>query len=139
VRRLREFVSLREYFESLLREMDLRYQQRYDASNLALNAALLAAEKAVATAMIAAEKAVQKAEVAADKRFDLLNELRMGVATREQFESLETIVNTLKDDISAIRGKSSGTSASWAMMLGAGGFILTVIGVATAVLVAAHR
>lgn len=59
-----------------LREMDLRYQQRYDASVKALDAALMTAEKAVAAALEAAEKAVAKAELAADKRFDAVNEFR---------------------------------------------------------------
>jgi len=65
-----------EYITSLHAEYDLRYQQRFDAQQKALDAALLAAEKAVQTALTAAEKAVAKAELAAEKRFEGLNELR---------------------------------------------------------------
>ena len=75
------------YITTLLAEMDLRYQQRFDAANKAVEAAfmaqqtamqtaLTAAEKAVQSALSAAEKAVTKAEVAAEKRFDGVNEFR---------------------------------------------------------------
>jgi len=57
-------------------DSDLRYQQRYDAQQKALEAALLAAEKAVQAALVAAEKAVTKAELAAEKRFEAVNEFR---------------------------------------------------------------
>jgi len=49
----------------LLAEMDLRYEQRYVAQSKALEAALLAAEKAVL-----------KAETAAERRFESVNEFR---------------------------------------------------------------
>jgi hypothetical protein len=62
--------------DRLLAEMDLRYQQRYDSSDKALSAALLAAEKAVQTALLAAKEAVLKAEVAAERRFEAVNEFR---------------------------------------------------------------
>lgn len=58
-------VPLKEYIEALLREKDLRDQQRYDAQ-----------DKAVRSAMEAAEKAVVKAENAANKRFEGINEFR---------------------------------------------------------------
>jgi hypothetical protein len=57
-------------------QMDLRYQQRFDAQGEAVNAALTAAEKAVNAALIAADRAVAKAEVAAEKRFEAVNEFR---------------------------------------------------------------
>src|SRR5476649_1923588 len=77
---LRQFfvVSLNEFkvrYDEGRREGDLRYQQRFDASEKALaaqatvareavNAALTAAEKSVTAAMAAAEKAIDKAELA---------------------------------------------------------------------------
>jgi len=91
-------VSLRDHVDAVLqknadrneevfKQIDLRYQQRYDAQikaveaaflaqQTAMQAALLAAEKAVQTALQAAEKAVTKAEIAAEKRFDSVNEFR---------------------------------------------------------------
>lgn len=55
---------------------DLRYQQRFDAQQGALLAALMAQEKAVSAALVAAEKAVIKAENASEKRFEAVNEFR---------------------------------------------------------------
>lgn len=77
---LRQFfiISLNDFkvrYDEGRREGDLRYQQRFDASEKALqaqasvareavNAALAAVEKSVNAAMAAAEKATEKAEVA---------------------------------------------------------------------------
>lgn len=48
-----------------MREMDIRYEQRFKSQELS-----------VTTALASAEKAVAKAEAAAEKRFEGLNELR---------------------------------------------------------------
>lgn len=50
-----------------LQEMDLRYQQRYDASDKALQAASLAAKEAVNAALAAAKEAVLTASISAEK------------------------------------------------------------------------
>jgi len=68
--------TLHDLFVNLIEERDLRYQQRFDAQEQALQAALIAAEKAVTAALAAAEKAVNKAETAAEKRFESVNEFR---------------------------------------------------------------
>jgi hypothetical protein len=60
-----EAVSLREYFEQLLREYDLRYQQRFDAS-----------QEGIRQALQSAKEAVVKAETAMERRFDNTNEWR---------------------------------------------------------------
>jgi hypothetical protein len=91
-------VDIRYYFESKLRDMetrfdqrlaekDLRDQQRYDAQkeavatamivqSTAMQTALIAQQAAVSAAQAAADKATNKAEVAAEKRFDSTNEFR---------------------------------------------------------------
>lgn len=51
------------------------------------------ADKAIQAALISQEKAIIKAETAAEKRFELLNELRDGVATTDQLEALEKVVS----------------------------------------------
>jgi len=66
-------VPLREHLEALLAERDLRFQQRYDAQRVAMDAALAAADKAVQAALLAAKEAVIKAETAAEKRFDCVS------------------------------------------------------------------
>jgi len=57
--------TLRLHIERVLEERDIQYQQRFDAQ-----------EKAVIAALAAADRANTKAELAADKRFDAVNEFR---------------------------------------------------------------
>jgi DNA-binding transcriptional regulator YbjK len=66
-------------------------------------------DTAVKAALTAAEKAVTKAEIAADKRFELLNELRSGVATKEQLEALEKVVTDLRDRLNSSAGVTAGS------------------------------
>ena len=65
---------------ALMNERDVRYEQRFQAQQKALQDALLAAEKAVSTAMASADRAVLKAENAAEKRFEGVNEFRATLA-----------------------------------------------------------
>ena len=142
-------VGILDHVRALLAEKDLRDQQRYDAQTKAVETAMAAQQTAMRAALDAADKfnamilsaqkeAVTKAEIAADKRFDLLNELRMGVATHEQMEALEKVVTVMRDEVTGMRQRSAGVSASWAMMMGLGGLIITVVGVAVAIFVASH-
>src|ERR1700679_2961767 len=62
--------------EVRFQESDLRYQQRFDGQQKALQDALSSAEKAVNAALAAADRAVLKAETAAEKRFESVNEFR---------------------------------------------------------------
>jgi len=66
---LREIEHLRRLVDTQLTAMDLRYQQRFDASAAAIAAALEAQEKAVA-----------KAETANEKRFESVNEFRQALS-----------------------------------------------------------
>jgi hypothetical protein len=120
--------TLRHYFEVLVHEKDLRDQQRYDAQQKALEAALLAQEKAVATAMAAAEKAVVKAELAVDKRIEGLNELRGIVSdistlqmprieADQRFGALSSKVDELKVTVTTSAGRSSGIQAGWGYLV----------------------
>jgi hypothetical protein len=115
-------VSLREYFDGLR-----------EADRIAVQAALASAEKGVAAALAASEKAITKAETAAEKRFDLLNELRNGVATREQLEALAQRYDDLKTRLDKIEGRTTGVSASWGIiaavvgaMIGIGGLVIAL-------------
>lgn len=119
--------TLLVHVKALYAESDLRYQQRYDAQQKALDAALLAAKEAVQAALAAAKEAVVKAELSADKRLELLNELRTGVATTEQLEALEKVVTELGKRIDRSEGHSQGLGAGW-------GYLLAVIGAVAAVI-----
>jgi hypothetical protein len=111
-------VRLREHFEVLLREMDLRYQQRFDANTTAVNAA-----------MRAAEEARSKAENAAEKRFELLNELRVGVATSGELQALEKVVNDLGRRLERTEGGRAGISAAWGFLVGGLGLLAAIVSI----------
>lgn len=72
----KESVSVLDHVKALMAEMDLRYQQRFEGQERAMEAAFAAAKEAVGAALAAAKEAVTKAEVASEKRLDGLNELR---------------------------------------------------------------
>jgi hypothetical protein len=63
-------------FATRLDEADKRYEQRFQAEQLALKDAFVAQEKAVTAALTAADRAVSKAELAAERRFEAVNEFR---------------------------------------------------------------
>lgn len=100
-------VTLKEYFEKILEEKD----------------------KAINIALSSAKESVIKAENAAEKRFELLNELRSGVATKDQLGALEKVVDDLRSSRDTGTGKSSGISQSWAILLGAIGLIGTILAI----------
>ena len=129
----------RSHVAALLAEMDLRYQQRFDAQGQALAAALLAAEKAVQTALIAAEKAVSKAEVATEKRFESVNEFRQtlsdqtaGFPSRVELEALAARVTDLAARMDRSEGRSTGVAAGWGYLCGAVLLVGAVIGMVLA-------
>lgn len=107
-------LSLKEHFEALMHAKDVKDAQRYDASQKALDAALLSADRAVQAALQAAKEAVTKAELSADKRFELLNELRVGVATTDQLEALEKVVGDLAKRVDMGEGAVKGGQAKLA-------------------------
>lgn len=111
---------------ALMDERDQRYTERYEAQERALAAALLSAKEAVAAALAAAKEAVLKAELSSDKRLELLNELRTGVATVEQLEALEKIVNELAKRVDRSEGRGAGMGAMWGWVAGAIGMLTTL-------------
>jgi uncharacterized membrane protein YdfJ with MMPL/SSD domain len=80
--------TLKEYFEKILEEKD----------------------KALVAALIAVKDENKKTETAAEKRFELLNELRSGVATKEEVKALEKVVEDLKSSRDMGAGKDNGIS-----------------------------
>jgi hypothetical protein len=64
-------VTLREYAEMIFREHEIRYEQRFQAQ-----------EKAVQASLDAANTAVGKAEAANEKRFDAASEFREQLASQ---------------------------------------------------------
>jgi len=92
--------TLKEHFERVLDEKD----------------------KALQAALIAVKEETRKTEIAAEKRFELLNELRSGVATKDQLHALEKVV----DDLKTSRDKGEGKTVGYAQFIG---WILAAIAV----------
>jgi len=118
-------VSLREHIETLLAEKDLRYQQRFDANGAAISAALLAAEKAVT-----------KAEAATERRFEAVNEFRgtlsdqaKAFVQRVELDPISQRLADLASRVDRMEGKSTGSAASWSVIvaaIGAAGVIVAI-------------
>ena len=120
----------KRFLRELMDERDIRYQQRFEAQSSAINAALLAAEKAVT-----------KAEIATEKRFEGVNEFRGALqdaaknqitrveveAWREQSRDAQA---TLAARIQLIEGRSQGMSSGWGYLAG---FIGVAVGIITVV------
>jgi hypothetical protein len=133
-------VTVLDHIKALLAEMDLRYQQRFDAQTRALDAALLAAEKAVQTALATADRAVIKAETATEKRFDAVNEFRaayndvisqqMPRAEAEQrLSQLAEKIDELKSHDAVRTGVTTGANVLWGYLVGAVGIVAAIIAV----------
>jgi len=64
------------------------------------------------------DKALDAALVSINERLKLLNELRGGVATKEQLIALEKVLSELKDRFNQTEGKSAGLDKGWVLLIG---------------------
>jgi hypothetical protein len=67
------------------------------------------ADRAIQAALVSQEKAIIKAEASAERRFELLNELRQGVATTDQLEAQEKVIQSLTDRVTTIESLARGS------------------------------
>lgn len=120
------FTTIKEYFVALLDAQDKRNEQRFDAQ-----------EEAVRAALESAKQAVQKAEVASEKRFDNTNEWRQSMNDRDartptrlevdaKFETFATKLDAIASRLDKIEGRSSGFSAGYGYVIAA---IMTAIAI----------
>lgn len=108
-------INLLDHILAILDERDLRYQQRFEAQMLAINAALLAAKEAVI-----------KAEVATGNKFESVNEFRKTLSDQAGTFTARTEFSSLKERMDRNEGKGSMAGVVW------GGFI-AVAGIAVAI------
>ena len=138
-------ISLRAHFERLLAEKDLRDQQRFQAQETGVSAALASQKEAVAAALSAADRAVLKAEAAADKRFDSVNEFRNALADQTKdfptkavvdgrFDALTAQVSALTGRMDRREGSGSGQGHLVGYLVGVGGLCVAVLSVVMTVL-----
>lgn len=83
----------------------------------------------VELALAASDKAITKSEESYDKRFELLNELRSGVATREQLEALEKRLNELATRMDRSEGHGAGAKDNRLGLYAAIGAVGVVLGI----------
>jgi hypothetical protein len=112
----RDIISIREYFEALLKEQQARVNERFEIQEKAVQTALLGQEKAVSAAIIAADRAVTKAETATEKRFESVNEFRSTLADQAsmlmpkseaeiRFKSVEIKFDDLSKQLTDLRSR----------------------------------
>ena len=106
------------HLRQLMDERDLRYQQRFDAQNQALEAARMSIKEGV-----------EKAELSVNDRLTLLNELRMGVATAEQLEAVEKLVGALASRVQQLEAERAGARQLVTRVYAGIGAAVAVIGV----------
>jgi hypothetical protein len=140
--------TLYVHFRTLIETNDIRYSQRFEASQSAINTALIAQQTAMGTALTAqklavdtaqaaADRAVTKAEIAADKRFDSLNELR-SMATDQQrtfmsrveaelrIKTLEDKIESMQITLTTVLGQKSGANSLWGYIIAAVGILIAL-------------
>jgi small-conductance mechanosensitive channel len=126
--------TLRAYFERVLVEKDLRDEQRFNASQQALSAAMAANKELVSAALTSAEKAVQKAETANERRFESVNEFRQTLTDQTKEFPTKAVVDgqmsAIREQVSALTGRmdrQDGTKSGWH---DGGALLMTVISIA---------
>lgn len=135
--------SLKELMLSVLTEMDRRYEQRFEAQQVALRDALLAQEKAVTAALNAAERAVSKAELASERRFESINEFRGQLAdqaatlmpraeTAVLLDSINERLATIEKRVDERAGALKGQETLRAVLLTTAGLLIAAIAVTVA-------
>lgn len=95
-------------------EMDVRQQQRFEAQQNAINAAITAQRAAIDAALVATDKATHKAEMANEARFASVNEFRAQLT-----DQAATFVSRVEFDGMALRNTDliQSISAQLALMI----------------------
>lgn len=131
-------IDLKTYFETLLIEKDKRYEQKFNDTRTAVDAALIAADKAVAAALAGQKEAVIKAENANEKRFEGVNEFRMQLRDQQStflsrteyvsaHDNLAEKIGVLSSRIDKTEGTGLGMKNLWGIIIGAVGITSTII------------
>jgi SMC interacting uncharacterized protein involved in chromosome segregation len=119
--------TLREYLLAIIASNDIKYLERFEASQVAASiaftaqqtamlTALTAQKLAVDTALAAADRAVTKAELAADKRFESVNEFRESLADQQRTfmprTEVELLLTTLAEKSENLKREIEGLRES---------------------------
>lgn len=125
--------------KALMEANDLRYAQRFDAQQQALQDALVGAKESVAAALAAAKEAVVKAETASDKRFEGVNEFRQTLSDQAttfmprleanaRLDSMNEKIAAMERTQSVQAGRGAGGAAVWAALGTVAVLVIALIG-----------
>jgi hypothetical protein len=78
------------------------------------------------------DKALNAALISLNERLGLLNELRSGVATKDEIKALEKVVDDLKTSQNLGKGRSDGATWLWGILATSAGLIIGGLAVAIA-------
>lgn len=143
-----------DHMLALMAANDKRYEQRFEASQKALDAALTAQKEAtqaafaaqkegISAALAAADRAVQKAEAASEKRFEGVNEFRATLSDQQRTliprAEVDVLVRGLNEKIAqltkqadAIANERVGIKGGWGYAVGVVGLVLAALGIVAA-------
>lgn len=135
-----ESVTLRDYFEIQFRDLRTMLDERNQTQQLAMQTALVAADKAVQIALEAANKGVQtamqtqekatsKAEVSADERSRATDQ-RILDLTKITDKRIQDLTDRVNIGAGASAGSSHATQSTWSYIFPA---IMVLIGAASVV------
>jgi hypothetical protein len=130
---------------SVIAGNDRRYEERFAASQKALELGLAAQKSEIGAALVAADRAVQKAETAAEKRFEGVNEFRNTLADqqrtlipRSEVEALMKNIENKIDQVEKVLDRMSverqGIKGGYGYAVGIVGFVLTVVSIGVLVM-----
>lgn len=118
--------TLNTHLSSKLGELRDQTQERFLASEKAVQAALEAADKAVAAALQAQKEAAQKAERSAEARHtELVQRLN------QTADILTEKITSLALRYESTQGASSGVDKAWSFGVAAIGIVVAIVSVAT--------
>jgi hypothetical protein len=142
--------GLRDLITTLANERQERVDERFIAAAVLADQRFMAQEKAVSAALAAQKEAVAKADLANEKRFESVNEFRAQLADqaarllpraeaevehralRELIERNAAMIAALSLRIERSEGQRGGLRDGWGYLVGAAGFVATLIAIAYA-------
>lgn len=133
-------VTLREYFDKTIEDLDKRLTQRMDSYDREFHEHIVAVVRENQLALEAADKAITKSEAAAEKRFDNVNEFRQSLSdqtatfiARREFEASNKSINDklglVTDRINTDDGRTNGIDKSGATFMSIAAIIVSIISV----------
>jgi len=122
---------------SVIAGNDRRYEERFGASQKALELGLSGQKSEISAALAAADRAVLKAEMATEKRFESVNEFRGTLDNQQRtliprsevgvmVEGLNEKINNLTKQVDALVATAQGVKGGWGYAVGAVGLLLAL-------------